>query len=663
MKKKRHFYPRSVLKNLAEEIKKLATSNEGRMFILEMVEDVPFEVRPYVLEGLSAFYEPEMVTFFHLLKVEYGKELEATCDRALDKYRLAGMNIAPPSFFPGSFYKAFATCTRQSGRITLDVAWNTGQDGVQVECFYLSFNTDGLHSFFLVEDMPRQQYYQDRALLTDMVELSFAEVCHLVSHAYRFNVRNMSKPALGKFFYRKYLHSDLDSDSQSRLVKKLTPRLTPRQLVNSFFHGFKYHDLSYVLSILHAGDKDSGRLFADLNQVCQPGALLLEGQVVEVFGSRQTARVTAYSITMEENEFYRSEYSFILITKDNTWQIGEIDRKKREAIPSQSEFYPLNTRVYCRVYEIADMDMLFDVLDRVDNIREVEELPYGMHMRITCYEDDLNHGVTFLTGVIADLVINGEEFVVMARDRNTSNDLHDLLTCDYTVPVQARGEYEVSLMTAFGYLGGQYVSFEDLLLPENPDALMDDGMRLLSARYVVKERKPVLQRVKELGQTEIDLGDIEVFYQLEKDEQGPVFFVEYMLGPNWISLTTFGDRDMNYARKIFENELYDYLEFDGLELRQEGIFSILTPQLKKDYPELESFLKEVHLDKWYYLRMTPLSGMSPSEACQTEEGRRLLWTMFKRFKQRERKHSSTRHNGLQLREYMRKVDLKKETKS
>lgn len=663
MKKKRQFYPRPVLRNLVEDIKKLATSNEGRMFILEMVEDVPFEARPYVAEGLSAFHEPEMVAFFHLLKVEYGKELKNACDRALEKYRLAGMDVSPPPLFPGLFYKAFATCTRQSGRITLDIAWNTSRDGVQVECFYLSFNTDGLHSFFLIEDMPRQQYQLDRAALTDMVELSFAEACHLISQAYRFNVRNMSKPALGKFFYRKYLHSELDTDSQSRLVKRLTPRLTPRQLVNSFFHGFKYHDLDYVLSILHTGEKDSGSLFEELNQVCQPGALLLEGQVMEVFGSSRTARVTAYSITMEESEFYRSEYGFSLIAADNTWQIGEIERTKREVISSQSELYPLNTRVYCRVYEIADMDLLFDVLDRVDNIREVEELPYGMHMRITCYEDDLNHGVTFLTGVIADLVINGEEFVVMARDRSTSNDLHDLLTSDYTVPVQARGEYEVSLMTAFGYMGGQYVSFEDLLLPENSDSLMDGGLRLLSAHYVVKDREPVLERVRKLGQMEINLGDIVVLYQLEKDEQGPVFFVEYMLGPNWVSLTTFGDRDMNYARKIFETELYDSLEFDGLELRQEGVFSILTPQLKKDYPQLEPFLKEVHLDKWYYLRMTPLSGMSPSEACQTEEGRRLLWTMFKRFKQKERKHSNTRHNGLELREYMRKVDLKKETKS
>lgn len=148
MKKKRQAaFPRAILKNLADEIKKMAGSNEGRLFILEMVEEIPYDIRAQVIEGLSAFYEDEIVEFFQLLKAEYGSEMESLCARALEKFSMAGLDISPPIFFQGTFLKAYATCSRHTGRLSVDIAWKASGKGVHVESFYLTFNADGLHSF------------------------------------------------------------------------------------------------------------------------------------------------------------------------------------------------------------------------------------------------------------------------------------------------------------------------------------------------------------------------------------------------------------------------------------------------------------------------------------------------------------------------------------
>jgi hypothetical protein len=79
------------------------------------------------------------------------------------------------------------------------------------------------------------------------------------------------------------------------------------------------------------------------------------------------------------------------------------------------------------------------------------------------------------------------------------------------------------------------------------------------------------------------------------------------------------------------------------------------------YPDLEHYIKEMYLNKWYNSQLVTLRGLSPSEACQTEEGTRLLWTMFKKIKQKEkRRFRSGETSQINLKEYIRKVDLKKE---
>jgi len=666
---KKTSFPRVMLKKLAEDISKLIDTNEGSLSILEIIEEIPYDVRPDVIEGLSSFYIPTMVGFFNLIKMEYGKEFEAICNRALTKYNLAGLDLKFPPFNKGNFYKAYASITRHTGRMTVDVAWKKPDQRLYVECFFLTFSTDGVHSFFAVNDMPVSEYENDREMQPDMADISYEECCLLIGDAYKFNVRFMSRPALGKFLYQKYLDEDPEfftHISTNALLRKLSANLAPRQLANSFFHALRYQDFNYLFSILAENKLSQGMLLQQINRAMNPGALLLEGQVEEVRGSNNNAELTAYSITLYEREVYRSDYIFNMTKEpEGDWLISGIDRVANLKLEEGSKINPFAVQVYCRVYEILDVDDLFEVLDRVDNIREVEELPYGVHMRVTYFEDDFSHGVTFMTGVIADLVINGDEFVIISQDHDTIEDFNNLFSLDHKSLLVSKGEYELSLTSAYSYLSGQYLQFEDILLDEGDDLSFEDGMRFITARYALKDRAEVLSRLEELKSLKIDLPcDYQVFYQLEDCAENPGFKAEYILGSNWITVSAFGDKDIGVIRQRFEDNMYDALEFDGLEVREEGIFEILTPDVKKQYPELESVLKEMYLNKWSQSHLPTLSGMSPSEACQTEEGTRLLWTMFKRIKQKEQQRRLRgERKQIGLKEYIRKLNIPKQGES
>lgn len=657
--KNRKGLPRNYLKGIISDLRNLAGSNEGRLFMLELFEEVPHDARPFLIEGLSAFKEKAVVEFIEVLKMEYGKEYAQLCNRALDKLNLAGIPVPVLVPFQGEFYKAYASCSRHTGRITLDVAWNTAPKGMHVECFYLTFNSDGIHSFFLVENMLRVQYERDRKTLLDMAEISFDEACCLVSQAYHHNLRHMSRPALGRFIYQKYLldKPELSYDRERALLRQLSVKLSPRQMINSAFHAFKYQDICYIQSLLSPA-KYKLKTDFDPAAIVSPTAIFLEGGVRKVQGNVDKASVGAYTIVIEEGEFYYREFRCGLVKERDVWFIDSFQETHKSCCSSQ--YNPFCDPAYCRVYEILDLDRLFAKLDDLDGVREVKEIPNGMHMRLTYQEEDFNCGVSFMTGVIADLVVNGDEFVVVCRDENNLHDLHEFLEDDQVSSVLVSEDYQVNVLTAYRYLGGQYISFADVLLEQDNESIFEDGMRLISAHYLLKDRPAVRERLQSLGQDYFYRGgDYHLYYQVESSEHGPAFLAEYVLGANWVTVSTFGDSDMTRVRQQFEYDMYGCLEFDGLEIREDGIFDVLTADMKRSYPQLSALLKELYLNKWVHSRLTLLQGMSPFEACQTEEGNRLLWAMYKKIRHKEgNRFINGKPNNIILKEYIRKIEQK-----
>ncbi|HZJ84332.1 MAG TPA: hypothetical protein VFD02_02145 [Syntrophomonadaceae bacterium] len=664
MRRKQVRIPKTILKGLAEDIQLLMQSNPGRIAVLEMIEELPFEIRLFVLESLSAFYSEGMVSFFHLIQDEYGQDVETLSNKALNKYAMAGLDTRKNPFFLGSFYKAYASSSRSTGRITLDVAWHKETGGLHVECFYLTFNADGIHSFFLIPDMPFEQYNMDREVLSNMVEISQEETVFLISQAFNQNLCQMTRPAVGKFLYNKYLESEnkLSGLQERNLTLKLTGRLTPRQTVNSFFDAIKYGDTTYIDCICPHMSRDL------IEEICQDllglGTIILEGQAGKVYADSTRAEVTAHSLVVDGSHCFRLDYRFIMKKALHTWLIEEIVLEDKKCIDADGPENPHNLEVFCRVYEIIDLDELFELLDQMDNIKEVVELPFGLHLRIITHEEDFNSGVSFLNGSLADIIINGDELVVICREPSISLDIHDSLLSNVAPPLISRGEYLVDLITAYNYINGRYASFEDVLIMDIDDLSSENDLRFMSTIYFVKDRDRVLDNIKAIPNVTCAVDEeFSIFYQYEYKASDRVLLAEYVLGEDWLTLSTFGYNDMHLVRQNFEPPLYNYLEFEGMEIKEGGFFDILTVGMKRNYPGLEKFLKELYLNKWYNSCLNVLGGMSPSEASKTVEGEKLLWGLIKKIHQTDTRNLRRgKPSTIKVNEYINLIEEKRKEK-
>ncbi len=663
MKKKKNVYPKPILKKFAQEITAMINMNQGRLFLLERLEDMPDEVRNEMIEGMSSFYQDEMVDFFYLLKMEYETEFAAICDKALEKYRMAGMDVTPPQFFDGTFYKAYVSCTRHTGRITLDVAWIADSAVLHVECFYLTFNPDGIHSFILVDDIPVDVYEEQRNSLTDMEEVDYEEACCLIYQAYANNLRYMTAPALGRFLYYKYIDYYITHDIPDHLslIRRISALFTPRQLVNSYFQGIRNRDYTY-LEALTTSEGNVHRILENLGSLFSAGTLLLEAQAQDVQAAGNQVMVNANAYTARDEEIYDNQLRFHL-TRDEqqTWYIDDFELLKQECLNRDRDANPFTGPVLCRIYYITDVDELFEILEKVDNVQSIEELTFGVHMRITEEAEDNSQGVVFFKGVAVDIVVNdGEELALISKHTEFIEELHQMFMEEYSSIVIPLGTYETDMLTAYKYINGRYKSFEDTLYDHAAGTAFDDGMRCLTASYYVKDRAKLSELLNKVQEMVVDISpDKKVYYQFRHPLAGLGFFAEYVLDADWLNISAFGEKDLDLARRDFEKLAGNQLEFDGMETRHGSIFDILSSGIKKEYPELETALKEVYLNKWYYSGLRQLKGMSPSEASQTEEGIQLLWSMLKKFRQKDKNSSRQR---LSVHEYVRKLEQKKQEK-
>ena len=62
------------LSRLGEDIKNMVKTNEGLLLATEIIDEIPKDLRPHVIDGLASF-GTEIANFLHVLKEEYGKEI------------------------------------------------------------------------------------------------------------------------------------------------------------------------------------------------------------------------------------------------------------------------------------------------------------------------------------------------------------------------------------------------------------------------------------------------------------------------------------------------------------------------------------------------------------------------------------------------------------
>ncbi|WP_143156837.1 hypothetical protein [Thermosyntropha lipolytica] len=632
--------PKQILRGIVEDIKKFIDDNEGRLIILEVAKEIPPDLKKQLLEELALFYDEDLAVFFRLFLEEYEEEFKPVCMRALNKYRMAGYDIDAISFQEGVFHKAYASLSRESGSVSLEVAWKKGGRYVDIEYFYLSYGLEGIHSFALVSDMPIRRYDADRRQVSDMVKLDWEEVCLLIQKAYEVNRKNMISPPTGRFIYKKYLEAEVKAEEEKiyDLTLKLCSDLLPGQLINSFFYALKQKDYIYIASLLDRSRlalTDIKDLFAG---VLKPGHLLLEAKADTVSRKEDGALVNGHLCLLEREGVYKYNYVFrINQSEDLRWKLFDVKLVAKSSMPAYHNWEPDKKGFFCSVYDIADIDGLFVWLEEIRLLKVVGEIPRGIHLRISPLydQDEWYNGVSFLGPGEVDLVINGDELVVVCLDADFLADLDEEIANELGEAVELKGRYEVDLLAVYSYIEGQYTFFEDVARSKDEEETSLGGVRFLSARYLVKNYARVYDFLALTGDCFYPLPDYTIFYRLEKDGEEDLFGAEYILDKEYLTVSAFGEDDLRCRRDELSIKLCDDLEFMGMEIRREGIFAVLTSEVRRFYPGLEAVLKELYLNKWLKSRLPVLKGMTPGEAFQSREGQILLWDMFKQMKRSE----------------------------
>ncbi|MGE5380187.1 MAG: hypothetical protein ACM3NT_03870 [Methylocystaceae bacterium] len=648
-KNKQQMFPRALLKSLAADITLLTSSNEGRLLAMEIMDEVPYEVRPQMLDGLSAFYEPEMMTFFRLVIQEY-PELEADCNRALGKLALAGVQENPEEIVDRVLYKILAYRTRHLGQIKLEIAYLRPLElMVEAEVLELAFNSDGIASFSILPNLALSEFEAERSIGDGIIELDLTEAGYLIQEAYRQNVHYMTPPALGRFIYQRYLEGEavVGRNDQVSLIRKLMPQLSALETVNTFLHSSRLGDDG----LLDAICLDGTEAFSAFPEFTSEAQMLMEAHVTREVREENMAMLFVNAVSACDDEVYSLEYVFTLVKRQGDWWISHINRYRKEQLHDDSPENPYNHPVFCQVHQLLDVDNLFNGLEAFEDVREIGELPYGSHLRLAQMEYGRSHGVTFMTGILADIVINGEEIVIIAEDESTARQVGEAL-------VKAEGsslmqEYTVDVVTAYSYISGEYETFEEALRPED-SSIIEDNMKFITIRYLTSDQDKVKSKLNQLTAKRFKLSDCQAFYLLDHFEGQEILLAEYLVGDNWVSISSFGDVELTRQRSWFEDNLRTVLEYDGVQLREGGLLGLLDPDTRRSLPELETFLKDMYLNRWYLAKHVRLNGMSPYEAEQSDEGRQLLWSLVKEMRKREKKGSGGR---LPWRDYISRVDL------
>ncbi len=658
---KEKIIPRSLLSRLVGDIKHMMESNEGRLFALEMLEEIPASFRSMVIDSLAGFHERELAVFFHLLREEYGSELEAAISKALSKLAMAGVPVTRPEFSRGRFFAAYATRTRHLGQITVDVAWEKPSGGLDVECFCLTFGPEGVHSTFALSDVAVRDFEADRRKLSMVEDISLKEAAFLIRESYQFNLIHMTKPGPGRFLFRKYLDMPFAlSEAQRReLFERLSEPLSPKQLVNSVFLALRRRDHSYIVALVDEEKLCQKDFVQYLQSVLGTGHALMEGYAVGVKTGGRYAVVKAQCVTLADEEVEYRELSFYLKKRRGNWYIYDVYSQLFESASTSSEEVSPFFKVFCYVYEVLDIDELLGTLELLNHVEDAGEIPGGIHLRIGQHDDDFVGGGFFLPGMWADIVLKGDEMVMMGKDLKALETLHELVTKEQqTVLIMRR---EMSVLAAYKYLSGQYLSLHDVVAGGQEDSIFEDGMKFVSARYFMRDRDRVLTKLQGVAGQRYDLpGGLQVHYEyrVTAESSAEIFVAEYIVGDNWVTVSAYGDGEISAVRKQFEQGIEDCLHFEGLEIKEAGIFEILTREIKAQYPNLEARLKKAYLDKWYFSKSNDLGGISPAQARQSEEGQRRLWALFKEMSRKRKtgwRGDSIRRPG--LREYLERVYL------
>lgn len=651
-----NLFPQHFINTVAQGIIDHAQSSAGMLMVLQLFEEVPAELRHKLLSNLSVVHDPAIVNFYHIIRAEYGKKYEDIATRALQKLQMAGVQAPALNSIPGHFSQAYCTPTRHLGRINLTIIWEKTDGDFAIENFLLHFSGEGIANYMLVENAGAPQLQLQHLIGTEMLEVEEDMARLLITTAYQFNCEYANPPALGLYLYHRYFLEQVELDAVLAAIHFTSRPESLRECVNTAFLALQKRDWLYLAALSDGEEMPATRWREVFTDFYLERQYLVEGGISAVKEEQGVTKVQAYAIGFAEDKIFKTNFIFHLKTvKGGGWRVTGLEKKRKSSLKDHSRLNPLSERMYCQTYEILDVDELIAMLGELDKVQEMGEMPNGLHVRVMTWQYDLEQSVSFMSGVLADLVVGSEELVVICREPEVLEHFDQkIMELDI---LEKTGEYHLPLKTVLHYLEGNYTNLADVCVEMDYEYLMGEEMRFVTAKYEIGDFDALLKFLENLPHTRHYALDTDVYlYHQFTGDDAAEFVAEYILEPDYMAISGFGSKAVEAVCSALENILPGRISFVGLEARPTSLFDLLTPEVVRHFPQMERDFKSVYLNQWQHTKSPFLDGMSPVEARKTEEGNRLLWSMFKIIQQKLGEDVLVGQN-LTLKEFMDKLKL------
>ncbi|NPV89998.1 MAG: hypothetical protein HPY50_04390 [Firmicutes bacterium] len=670
--------PRHLLQNLAQDIISMVENDEGYPLALEVIDQLPEDLQAMLIENLSSVHEAPLARFFWLVAEEYEGEVKKSAQRALEKYRLAGLSldewrINQPQY-PDQLFMALASRTRLQGQVTLVMAWRQADTKLDVRYFVLKYGDEGIFRYFRVNDLSEEGFLAENNLRKgELLQVSYAEACYLLQEAFRHNLSGGKHAARPIFQYRRWLEEEvqLTNDEIERLTYRLKlGKTSPAQVVNAYLlaennndWGLLY-DLSPVRSTVRRqgrADYISGHLAGDT-----PGKGYLHTSIISESIKRKTAEVRVYTVRESEDKLFKSESAFTLYREESEWKVARVKQISNQEMGENDPGNPLNYEVYCSLYDVQDSAEVQAFLAEMPEVDLFGEFPAGLHYRWGQHPNPLVEGINVSSSIFGEFVLAEGELLVIAQDRNNLDAICSLLEnrlADNSVTY--RQQYYLDVGLAYAVLSGEFTSFEELLTElavEEPE----EKLPLVVATYEVSHLAPVLRRIRTFTVFEFDMPEgIKIFYEFEQirsgangAEAGEGFVAEYRVTPSFLTVATFGREYLTLICQELERGLKQELNLVDVEEQEEG-YSLLAAISRPNIPR-DTFVRwqQKELSRWMETEIPALGGLTPQQAKSSLKGRQLLWGLFKHMKNVQKDlQSKGLNNPIDYREYIRAVGM------
>lgn len=677
-RRQRSGVPRHLLQNLAQDIISMVENDEGYPLALEVIDQLPEDLQSMLIENLSSVHEAPLARFFWLVAEEYSGEVKKSAQRALEKYRLAGLpldewKIAQPKY-PDQLFMALASRTRLQGQITLVMAWKQSDGRLDVRYFVLKFNDDGIFRYFRVSDLSVDGFLAENNVRKgEMTEVSYLEACALLQEAYRHNQSGGKHAARPIFQYRRWLEeqSVLSDEEVEKLTYRLkTGKVTPAQTVNAYFLAENSGDwgLIYDLAPHRSPVRRQPRGEYLQKQLAEKShdRGYLQTTIINEVVKRKTAEVLAEAVQEKEERIYKVDCVFTLYREESGWKVSRVKQSARQEIGENDPNNPLYYEVYCSLYDVHDAGEVQAFLAELPEVDVFSEFSSGIHYRWAQHPNPLVEGINIAGSIFGEFILAEGELLVLAQDRSNLDAICSLLENRLAEnSIAYRQQYYLDVGLAYAVLSGEFSSFEDLLAElavEEPE----EKLPLVVATYEVNHLAPVLRRIRSFTVFEFDMPEgIKIFYEFEQIRSGPNsaetgegFVAEYRVTPSFLTVATFGREYLTLICQELERGLKQEMRLVDVEEQEEG-FSLLAAISRPNVPR-ETLVRwqQKELKRWMDTEIPALGGLTPKQAKDSLKGRQLLWGLFKHMKNVQKDlQSKGLNNPIDYREYIKAVGM------